>query len=195
VIHKITVPGPMNGTYVIGSGGRWLPGTYDSAATAYEALQLPTKDLERLKEAINDGEQRAITNADISHATIPRSFRRWLASHLSKKENLMQEVINSFEHFDQVVATYTRYAESANVRYDGYLKDGRAFFFSSLFGKFSLGFGHTPREAVNDRSAISLPISDLRVVGEPEFKRVFMALLFLYDLYEHITPPLPRQVS
>lgn len=61
MIHKTD-----NGTYVISSGGCWLPGAYDSRLAAYFAFRFSGEALQRLQDAANARGDGIITRADLN---------------------------------------------------------------------------------------------------------------------------------
>ena len=56
--------------FSISSGGQWLPGIYESRATARYAFQFPVEALQKLSDRIChiDGENRSITKNDLVQA-------------------------------------------------------------------------------------------------------------------------------
>ena len=64
--------------FSISSGGAWLPGLYDTRATARYAFQFPGEVLQALSDRICriGGENRLITKADLKAARVPGKLVR-----------------------------------------------------------------------------------------------------------------------
>jgi hypothetical protein len=64
-----------NGRFVIGSGGSWLPGAYQTRSAARYAFQFSDQELHELNERVCrfDGENRSITDDDLKTYRRPRS--------------------------------------------------------------------------------------------------------------------------
>lgn len=62
---------PVDGGFVISSGGRWLPGIYDTERTARWAFRFSDRQLQDLNDRIShkDGENRPITADDLRTAS------------------------------------------------------------------------------------------------------------------------------
>lgn len=61
-----------DGTWTVADGGGWLPGIYDSRATAEAAARLPYGTLAALSVVCHyDGESRAVTMSDLPRITPP----------------------------------------------------------------------------------------------------------------------------